>query len=195
MSMDQKLACVARCLWNKCVVCWEVEVAWSMPTGVGYFLRCMDVNGAYSRHVALRCIQQRYELSVGYVRTYSVNGGGETCEEGSECSAGQTQECKWVVRERLAGVDPLSPRRRIWSEVLWQGLHIYMGFVGSRFGVRGRELVSGLCTVNHGPHQRYAFTGCITRSRTGGTQERPTIGTPLRIPCGVYGYAQDSQRP
>nr|CAD7410247.1 unnamed protein product [Timema poppensis] len=42
-----------------------------MPTGVGYFLGCVDVNGAYFHHVVLRYIKQRYGLSVAY-----VNGDG-----------------------------------------------------------------------------------------------------------------------
>nr|CAD7401680.1 unnamed protein product [Timema cristinae] len=76
----------------------------------------------------------------------------------------------WVVKTSVS-------MGRIWSEVLWQGL----------------------CMVNHGPHQRHSFTGCIPELVTGGTHEWPTNWTPLRfhVECMAHyrqlGGAQQSK--
>nr|CAD7601650.1 unnamed protein product [Timema genevievae] len=108
---------------------------------------------AFNRDV----IRRRYELSVGYVRTCSVNGVGEDCDEGGvsvprdgfKCVSGLDVDAWPVLTLCLRG----------------GGFGAKFCGRGSGFGVRGRELVPGLCTVNHGPHQRYAFTGYIPRSR------------------------------
>nr|CAD7601907.1 unnamed protein product [Timema genevievae] len=80
-----------------------------------------------------------------------------------------------VPRDRLKSVSGLDVKA-------WKALTLCLrgGGFGAKFcGMGAGSLVPGRCTFNHGPPQRYAFTGCIPRSRTGGTQERPTIGTPL----------------
>nr|CAD7404714.1 unnamed protein product [Timema cristinae] len=69
------------------------------------------------------------------------------------------------------------------------------GGLGSTSGVG--NLVPGLCTVNHGPHQRYSFTGCIPgasdrrHSRVADqldTPEVPRGGCDHGKPMKAYGF-------
>nr|CAD7430474.1 unnamed protein product [Timema monikensis] len=99
----------------------------------------------------------------------------------SQFFAAWTRVCTCVGLELLGFEDPLSP----------------CGGFGAKFCGRGSgdgSLVPGLGTVNHGPHQRYSFTGCIP----GASDQRHSrvadqLDTP-EVPREVYGYAQDSQR-